>query len=152
MARVLVATQSWGVIWERATDRRLSTPAAGRLASIDTTVYTAGSGGTIISPDSFVTNVDGELPGYVEEGAWSLTVGAESFPVAALGGTLPARTDLLESGEAWIGLQPGYVLQLGDDLIPFWGPGGTTPTGSSLLLETGDTLTTEAGDLLVLES
>jgi hypothetical protein len=100
MARVLVATQPWGVLWEKETDRSLKVPVAGVLASINATVYVASSGGTVVDPAAFVTNADGELPGFVDEGAWSLTVGADVFPVAALGGTLPARADAASAAGA----------------------------------------------------
>lgn len=103
MARVLVATRPWGTLWEKdgpasnGQGFRLKIPQTGVAASINTTVYTAATGpGTVAS---FVTNDDGELPGWVEEGSYTLTVGAESFPVEAVSGTLGARTSALEGSQ-----------------------------------------------------
>jgi hypothetical protein len=96
MARVLVATQPWGVLWEKDGNRNVKVPLPGVLAAIDTTVYTASSGGTTIAAPSFVTNTDGELPGYVEEGNWTLTVNAETFAAPAIGGGIPDRVASLE--------------------------------------------------------
>jgi hypothetical protein len=87
MARVLVKQHAWGFVWEKAVDRVVSVPVAGVLATIDTDVYTAASGGTIIDPGDFVTDADGYLPGYVEVGEYSLTVdGGAAFAVVAGGG------------------------------------------------------------------
>lgn len=104
MARVLVATQPWGTLWEKdgpasnGQGFRLKIPQTGVAASINTTVYSAATGAGTVA--SFVTNDDGELPGYVEEGSYTLTVGAESFPAEAVSGTLGARTLALESTRA----------------------------------------------------
>lgn len=92
MARVLVATQPWGVLW--ATDGsatsggglKLKLPAAGQLAAITTTVYSAATGTGTVSAPSFVTNADGELPGYVVPGSYTLTVGADVMTVEATSG------------------------------------------------------------------
>jgi hypothetical protein len=92
MARVLVATQPWGVLW--ATDGSatsggglaLKIPAAGQLASINTTVYSAATGTGTVSAPAFVTNVDGELPGYVNPGSYTLTIGADTMTVEATSG------------------------------------------------------------------
>lgn len=84
MARVLVATRPWGVLWEKnATTRGLSVPVAGQLAAINTTVYAASTGGTTISAPSFVTDSNGQLPGYVEPGQWVLTVNGVAQQVEA---------------------------------------------------------------------
>lgn len=87
MARVLIATQPWGVLMEKAgLSRVLSVPSAGKLAAIDTTVYAGATGATTISAPSFVTNSDGELPGYVEAGRYTLTVDGEAREVDATTG------------------------------------------------------------------
>ena len=91
MARVLIATQAWGVVYERTTDRTLKVPAAATAAAIDTTVYASSSGSGTVDP--FVTNSLGQLPGYVEEGVYSLTVGADTYEVQAASGTAGARAD-----------------------------------------------------------
>ena len=91
MARVLIATQAWGVVYERTTDRTLKVPAAATAAAIDTTVYASSSGSGTVDP--FVTNSLGQLPGYVDEGVYSLTVGADTYEVQAASGTAGARAD-----------------------------------------------------------
>lgn len=98
MARVLVATQPWGLLWEKDGNRKVELPAAGQAASIDTTVYSAATG----SPEvpAFVTNDDGELPGYVEEGSWTLTVGADSFAVEATSGATVVSLDATSTSHA----------------------------------------------------
>ncbi len=63
---------------------KVKIPAAGELASINTTVYLAATGGTTIAAPAFVTNVRGELPGFVEPGTYTLTVGAVSYTVEAV--------------------------------------------------------------------
>jgi len=95
MARVLVGTQPWGVLWEKAGSRVLSVPVAGQLAAITTTVYTALTGGTTIAPAAFITNADGQLPGYVEPGAYTLTIGGVTQAVEAVSA---ASVLALESG------------------------------------------------------
>lgn len=59
----------------------------------------------------------------------------------------------LESYSGWDERQPGWRLTIGDDLMPFWGPGGTSPVlTDQILTEGGDALTTETGNLLVREA
>lgn len=84
MARVLVATQPWGVLFEKAVSRVLSVPLSGVLAAIDTTVYSGATGGGTIAPAAFVSGSDGALPGYVAHGTWQLTVGGVTRQVDAV--------------------------------------------------------------------
>ena len=141
MARVLVATQPWGLLWEKDGNRNVKVPVAGQLAAINTTVYTAATGGTTISAPAFVTNADGELPGYVEEGDWTLTVNGESFPAAAVSGGIPGRVTAVENGSAWTGATAGDVLTYGTP--PVWTPPGN---GNLPLFLVDDYLTGGATD------
>ena len=130
MARVLVAKQAWGVQFRMVGDR---VHAWQNLAcTIDTTVYAASTGGTPVS--SFTTNDFGELPGWVEEGTYNLTVNGVTTAVSTTSGsvitrmataeaditaldarsdslesdqvTLDARTDDLESGHVFAAVTP----------------------------------------------
>ncbi len=97
MARVLVATQPWGILLEKnPTSRGLSVPVSGQLAAINTTVYTASTGGTTISAPAFVTDSNGGLPGYVEEGTHTLTVNGVAQEVNAVSGLVAARVTAVE--------------------------------------------------------
>ena len=122
MARVLVATQPWGVLWEKQGDRTLKVPTAGQLASIATTVYTASTGGTTISAPAFISDDLGQLPGYVEEGGPYLFDRGDDVPVEvhAVSGGVPGRVADLEDGSAWTGATAGDVLTYGTP--PVWAP------------------------------
>lgn len=86
MARVLVKQHGWGWAWERdPVTNEISARGAGVPATIDTDVWTAASGGSIIDPADFETDVDGYLPGYVATGTYSLSVdGGTAFTVEAV--------------------------------------------------------------------
>lgn len=90
MARVLIATQSWGILWSTDGDavvgggKRLKIPQAGQLAAIDTTVYSGPAGGGTVAPAAFVTDANGVLPGYVEQGAHTLTINGVGVAVEAV--------------------------------------------------------------------
>jgi len=94
MARVEVRSQSWGTLWDLYGNVQV-----GQLASIDTTVYAASSGGTEVTPGNFYTGGDGTLPGWVDEGDWILTIDDDDYGAPAVSGTLPPRVGALESDQ-----------------------------------------------------
>lgn len=66
MALVLIASQSWGVLQTRTGNAR-----AGKTVTLSGTVY-SDSGGTVpLSP--LTTNANGEIPGYIATGTYTLT-------------------------------------------------------------------------------
>ncbi len=69
------------------------------LAALNTTVYSAATGGGTVSPAAFVTDANGQLPGYVEQGSWVLTVSGTPFGVEALSG---ASMLAVESGDVFV--------------------------------------------------
>ncbi len=80
MALVEVASLWWGTL----TDAAGNTLNEGTLASINTTVYTTADGSTVLSPMLFFCDARGRLPGYVDGGDWTLTVGSRSYPAPVL--------------------------------------------------------------------
>lgn len=90
MARVLVAKQAWGVQFRAIGDRAHVWDTL--ACSINTTVYAAATGSTEVP--AFTTNDKGELPGWVEEGTYNLTVNGVTTEVST---TTEARTAVLES-------------------------------------------------------
>jgi len=88
MARVQVSGQPWGTLWDRS-----GNVIPGQQAEINTPIYADATGETELEPSLFVADVNGRLPGFVDEGDWTLTVGTLDLPAPALGGTLPARAD-----------------------------------------------------------
>lgn len=86
MARVQIASQSWGQITDGVNDPVGGVAAA--LKNLDgtaATVWSASSGGTS-STSSISTDGSGLLSGWVEEGTYTLTVGATTRRIAAVGG------------------------------------------------------------------
>lgn len=76
MARVELASLGVGVAQDVAGNVQ-----AGRAVTINTTVYAAATGGTTISP--VLTQNDGTIPGWVEEGTYTVTVGGVTRTVEA---------------------------------------------------------------------
>lgn len=115
MARVEVRSQAWGTLWDRAGNVQV-----GMLAAINTTVYAAATGGTTIAPAAFVTDVNGALPGFVDEGDWALTVAGVVLVAPAVSGSLPPRVGSLESTRplttaVWVRSElPPYITPAGD--------------------------------------
>ncbi len=95
MARVEVRSQAWGTLWDRFGNIQI-----GQLAAIDTTVYVADTGGATVAPSNFYAGANGSLPGWVEEGDWTLTVNGDSYGAPAVSGDVGARTSSLESGHS----------------------------------------------------
>lgn len=92
MARVEVGTQSWGVVISDA-----GVPLKDATVTLSATVYTAATGGTTVSPVK--SGSDGVLPGFVEEGTFTLTEpDGQVRQVEAVSGGGAARLDSVESG------------------------------------------------------
>ncbi len=102
MPRALVKAEAWGWAWQRNLDGTISALEAGTLGEIDTDVYTAQVGGTIIDPGDFATDDDGYFPGWVEYGEYQFSVdGGSAFTVLAGGGSGSPESPDLEDVRAY---------------------------------------------------
>lgn len=95
MGRVRVASQWWGYFPDRT-----GTAQPGLTATLTGTVYEAATGTTAVS--GLVTDDNGELPGYVEEGTytlgWTDSDGAHSLQVEAVSGQPGGQVNLKSYG------------------------------------------------------
>jgi hypothetical protein len=113
---VLIANQSWGTLQTRKADGTYKA-LAGQTVTLSGTVYPNSDGtGTPITP--LVTNADGEIPGYIAGGTYTLTVGADVSLVDAVSG-------LTENAIATLQASPVNVLNYGADKA------GTTDAASA---------------------
>lgn len=96
MARVLVASMPWGVILNRS-----GSAVAGETVTLDGTVYTTEGGSTPVTP--IVSDDNGVLPGWVNEGSYTLTHDGGSQRVEAVAGAS------VVSGAATLGVLGGLV-------------------------------------------
>jgi hypothetical protein len=86
MARVEIASQAWGWLVDANGNPLSSTSATLKnLDGTNATHWTAVTGGSSAT-SALTSNSDGTLPKFVEEGSYTLTVGATSRRVEAAGG------------------------------------------------------------------
>lgn len=101
MARVLVARQPWGILIDQYGNAR-----GGCLASITATVYQNDTDSSEFAAEDYVSNSRGELPGWVEVGAYDqvddVAGGSTARRVEAVSGALLSGVDervgFLEAG------------------------------------------------------
>jgi hypothetical protein len=98
MARVEIASQAWGVLIDQ-NGRPISSQAATlkNLDGTNATTWSALTGGTS-STSSLSTDATGTLPRYVEEGTYSLVVGATTRRVEAVRARVSAASYGLSEG------------------------------------------------------
>lgn len=121
-------------------------PEAGQLASINTTVYLAATGGTTIAPAALVTNPKGELPGFVEQGTWLLTLGATVYKVEAVVGDSVLA---LESDQAVIAADVAVIKEAPINLrrLGAIGDGTANPEDQTAFDDAIDLLPADGGEI-----
>lgn len=80
MARVLCETQGWG--WY---SDKFGNGIANKTVTITGTIMTAEVGGSVVSP--IITNANGIIPGWIEEGTYDLTIDGVTRQIEAVSGT-----------------------------------------------------------------
>lgn len=116
MARVLMATQPWGVIQRRDVNGVVSASAAKtvHMANLDSsaaTTWTAQTGGSSTTADT-VTDANGAMPNWIEEGEYDQTIDGVTKRVEATSGATRAvqsfaSIDLCRPWGTSMGVSPG---------------------------------------------
>lgn len=111
MSRVEIATSPWGVVQDRAGNVRSGLSfTVTTLAAAPATRYAAATGPT--TDTSTVTNANGEIPGFIDEGSYIVSVGGVTKQVEAVAGGDVANAARLDQANTFVPPAAGHSLNL----------------------------------------
>lgn len=105
MTRVQIASQGWG--WVADSTGNTVRELANYPVTLSGTVYDAQVGGSVIS--SLLTDSRGVIPGWLEPGAYTLTVNGTTQIVDAISGVIQSKRDWISVDE-FSGTDPQRIL------------------------------------------